>query len=351
MSPTAPPPRILMVGNFLSNHVATRGVGEELAEHLKEAGWKVARTSDHRSRLPRLMAMQATIWRRRRDFDAAQVDVFSGNAFLWAEAAGWSLKRLGKPFVLTLHGGLLPEFAKRWPRRVRRLLAAAATVTTPSPYLQGAMAPYREGMVLVPNPLTAASYPYRLRRTARPRLVWLRAFHATYNPELAPRVLAALPPRHDSARLTMIGPDKGDGSLGRTKRRIAELGLNQRITIVPGIPKEEVPAALAQGDIFLNTTNADNTPVSVLEALACGLCVASTNVGGLPHLLRHGEEALLAPPENAEALASAVSRILDEPELARRLSAAGRAKAEAVDWSHVLPRWQELLRRAAGTRL
>ena len=97
---------------------------------------------------------------------------------------------MGKPHVLTLHGGSLPEFAARWPGVVRRVLAAASAVTVPSEYLRREMRPYRSDLRLMPNPLDLAAYPYRRRERPEPRLVWLRAFHDTYNPSLAPRVLA-----------------------------------------------------------------------------------------------------------------------------------------------------------------
>jgi glycosyltransferase involved in cell wall biosynthesis len=102
-----------------------------------------------------------------------------------------------------------------------------------------------------------------------------------------------------------------------------------------------------RGDIFLNTTNVDNTPISVIEAMACGLCVVSTNVGGLPYLLENEEDALLVAPGDPEAMATAVRRLLTDAELAERLSRNARRKAEQFDWSVILPRWQALLRLAA----
>src|SRR6185436_16069131 len=102
-------------------------------------------------------------------------------------------------------------------------------------------------------------------------------------------------------RLTMIGPDKGDGSLQQTQRVAGERGVVNHISFVGGVPKREVPERLSHADIFLNTTNVDNTPVSVLEAMACGLCVVNTNVGGLPYLLEHEEDALLVPPADVAA--------------------------------------------------
>jgi glycosyltransferase involved in cell wall biosynthesis len=97
-----------------------------------------------------------------------------------------------------------------------------------------------------------------------------------------------------------------------------------------------------QGDIFLNTTNVDNTPISVLEAMACGLCVVSTNAGGIPYLLEHERDALLVPPDDAQAMARAVHRILTEPGLAESLSENARRKVEQFDWCAVLPQWERL---------
>jgi glycosyltransferase involved in cell wall biosynthesis len=178
---------------------------------------------------------------------------------------------------------------------------------------------------------------------AQPNLIWLRAFHELYNPSLAPRVLAALAPEFPEIRLTMIGPDKGDGSLPRTEEVARELAVNERVAFTGAIPKLAVPAQLNQGDIFLNTTSVDNVPVSVLEAMASGLCVVSTNAGGIPYLLEHEQDALLVSPNNADEMAAAVRRILNDPQLAARLSAGARKKAEQHDWSNILPGWESLL--------
>ncbi len=92
----------------------------------------------------------------------------AGAAFLWAEAVCFALRRAGKPFVLTLHGGNLPVFARRWPRRVRRLLGAAAAVTTPSGYLGSEMASYRADIMVLPNCIDLQAYEARLRPEPAP---------------------------------------------------------------------------------------------------------------------------------------------------------------------------------------
>lgn len=335
--------RVLLVGNFLSAAGRTRGVCEDLAERLRAAGWQVLTTSHQPARIPRLLDMVHTAWTRRHEYDVAQVDVYSGPAFLWAETVCWVLRRARKPYVLTLHGGNLPAFARRWPGRVRRLLGSAAAVTTPSPYLYEHMRGFRADLHVVPNPLELGRYRFRPRARPAPQLIWLRAFHEMYNPTLAPRVVDLLRYPLPDVRLTMVGPDKGDGSFQRTRQLVQALGLGERVDFPGGVPKQDVPLWLDQGDIFINTTNVDNTPVSVMEAMACGLCIVSTNVGGIPYLLEHERDALLVPPADPEAMAAAVRRVLTEPDLAERLSRNARAKAEGCDWSAVLPQWEELL--------
>lgn len=335
---------VLLVGNFLS---ATRpgscSICELLAERLSSAGWPVLTTSDKSARLSRLADMLVTLWRRRREYAVAHVDVYSGPSFVWAEWACWLLGRLGKPFVLTLHGGNLPAFAKRWPGRVRRLLNSASVVTTPSRYLQDALRAYRHDLLLLPNAIDLDSYPFRLRSNAQPKLIWLRAFHGIYNPCMAPRAVAELVREFPEIQLTMFGPDKGDGSLEEVKYEVRKLNLEGRVSMPGAVPKIGVPKALNSGDIFLNTTNHESFGVSVMEAAACGLCIVSTNVGELHLLWLEGHDALLVQPDDSKAMAVAVRRILCEPGLAERLSRNARSKAEQFDWSNIMPQWMYLL--------
>jgi glycosyltransferase involved in cell wall biosynthesis len=202
---------------------------------------------------------------------------------------------------------------------------------------------YRQDLVLIPNPLDLAKYQFRRREQPAPNLIWLRAFHDIYNPALAVRVLALLVQDFPSVRLFMIGPDKGDGSCEATKDLAVKLGVAERVQFTGAVPKDETPHWLQQGDIFLNTTRVDNTPVSVLEAMACGLCIVSTNVGGVPYLIEHDVEALLVPPDDALSMANAIRRILDQKGLAERLCRNARQKVEQVDLKEIIPKWEGLL--------
>ena len=354
----------LLVGNFLrSSRLGSCTICELLAERLAATGWTVLTTSAKSARFSRLADMLMTVWRRRNEYAVAQVDVYSGPSFIWAESVCWLLGRLRKPFVLTLHGGNLPAFGKRWPGRVRRLLNSASVVTTPSRYLQQALRLYRDDLLFLPNAIDLASYPFRLRTNPQPKLVWLRALHGIYNPCMAVRTIAHLLGSGDTGaaistfrfplsafHLSMFGPDKKDGSLQKLKAEIQRLKLGDQVHWQGAVAKQDVPRSLNSGDIFLNTTNHESFGVSVMEAAACGLCIVSTNVGELPFLWQDGSDALLVNPDDSAAMAAAVRRILTEPGLAERLSHNARANAEQYDWSVILPQWEQILIKANRRR-
>jgi glycosyltransferase involved in cell wall biosynthesis len=103
--------------------------------------------------------------------------------------------------------------------------------------------------------------------------------------------------------------------------------------------------AYAAADIYVQTPNIDNMPVSILEAFASGLPVVSTNAGGVPAILEDGVQGLLAPVGDHEAIARQILRLLDDQALANRLTAAARASCEAYTWEAIRDQWLALYRR------
>jgi Glycosyltransferase len=77
--------------------------------------------------------------------------------------------------------------------------------------------------------------------------------------------------------------------------------------------------------------------------MASGLCIVSTNVGGVPFLLEDDRDAQLVPRDDIAAMSAAVRRLFAEPDLARRLSSGARHQAERFDWSVVMSQLRALL--------
>ncbi len=339
-----------MISNYLSSPRHNRNVWHSLSERLSAGGWNIITTSSKENKLTRLADMIITVISKRNQYQIAQVDVFSGPAFIYAEVCTWLLHLLKKPVILTLHGGRLPEFASHNTNRVRRLLQSAERVTTPSPYLQNNLGSYRADIQIIPNPVEPSVSIYRHRNKLEPKLVWVRAFHKTYNPVMAVDVLCELIKDFPEVELTMIGPDKGDGSLERMRDAAKDCKVEDNLLVIPAIPHTDVPIYLDQNDIFINTSNYDTAPRSIIEAMANGLCIVSTNVGGIPWLIKDTTQALLVPPNSPQEMAQAVNRLLTEPELASQISRNAHNASKKYTWDRILPLWEALFKEViAGT--
>jgi glycosyltransferase involved in cell wall biosynthesis len=320
--------------------------GQVLADHWRAQGRDVRTTSDQVGRVRRLADTMGAVARWRGRVDVAIVLVYSGIGFSVAEATTLVARAVGLPVVHWLHGGNLPDFAAAHPRRVRRLLAQGSAVVAPSDYLAGAIEGIGEHAEVIPNLVDLDRLGWREHAPAAPRLVWMRTFHPLYDPELAVRALAVLRATHPDATLTMAGQDKG--SRGEVQEVAADLGLGDAVAF-PGYVEDADKAALFDAhDVFVNTNRVDNTPVSVLEAMGAGLPVVTTDAGGLPYLVTDGHSGLVVPVGDADAMAAAVGRVVDDPALAAILSRGGRAVAEASTWDAVGPRWDEVLGGVVG---
>jgi glycosyltransferase involved in cell wall biosynthesis len=283
----------------------------------------------------------------RRGTEVVILHVFGGPSFVVEDAASRLAARLGHRLIGLMAGGGLPDFGARHPGWVRRVLARFDLLVAPSPYLVR----WAEGLrlpvdaVVIPDPLRLDGYPYRARSSLEPRLLWMRTFHEIYNPLMAVDVLAALRRSRDArdVTLTMAGQDKG--LLDDARRRAAALGLAGAVRFPGFLGPADKRREFAAHDVFLNTNRIDNTPVSVVEAGAFGVPVVATDVGGIADLLRDGENALLVPDGDADAMAAAVDRLLDDPDLAARLSAGGRVLAEERDVEAVADRWEDAIGR------
>src|SRR5690606_6488794 len=127
-----------------------------------------------------------------------------------------------------------------------------------------------------------------------------------------------------------------------TKKRAEEL--NVTVIFTGKLSKENWWQLSQNHDIFINTTHFDNTPVSVMEAMALGLPVVSTNVGGIPYLVENENTALLVDDNDVGMIVSQIERLLGDNELSKILSSNGRQLAETWDWDKVKVLWFELLK-------
>ncbi|MGZ4695648.1 MAG: glycosyltransferase family 4 protein [Acidimicrobiales bacterium] len=342
-TPASPAPRLGLVGHLLAEHGRVTTTTEVMAELLRADGVDVRTTSSRPQAAGRLVDTVQSLLRWKGRVDLLLVSTYSGRSFVLADATTAVARARGLPFVLVLHGGALPDQFRRHPRWARRVLSSARAVVAPSEYLAQAARALGLDAEVIPNPLVIDDYPFRHRTALAPRLLWMRTFHPYYEPELAVRTLALVRRRFAGATLTMAGAD--DGRLGSTRALARELGVAEAVTFAGFLDPAGKAREFAAHDVFLNTNQVDNTPVSVLEAGAYGLPVVATAVGGIPHLLRDRESGLLVPRSDAQAMAAAVVELLDDRVLASTLSTSGRRLAERSAWPVVREQWFELIDR------
>jgi glycosyltransferase involved in cell wall biosynthesis len=344
-------PRLCFVGPHLGRHPGwVLSQGEILAQNFRDEGWLALETSSLLNPLLRAADMASTLWRKSREIDLVILSCYSGRAFRFTEMIGKLCEKFGLPLVAVLHGGALPEFFAAEPARAKKALGRARALVAPSPFLARAATELGLAAKIIPNVFAVEKYLDRERReldSGAPRLLWMRTFHEIYQPVLALETLAILRRKGVAARLTMAGQDKGE--LETCRRRAAELGLAEIVEFPGFLDLPAKIAAFSRHDLFLNTNQIDNTPVTVLEAAAAGLPIVATAAGGLPHLLEDGKEALLAPIGDAGALAAAVERLLGDEELRRKIAGGGRQVAEKSSWTAVYALWQELFQEILPT--
>ena len=138
----------------------------------------------------------------------------------------------------------------------------------------------------------------------------------------------------------MVGPDK-DGSLQTTKDFTDSIGVVVNFT--GQLAKEDWWQLASEYDIFINTTHFDNTPISVMEAMALGLPVVSTNVGGIPYLLTHNQTAILVNANDVDQMTTSIVDLIANPNEAIKLAKNARMLTEKMDWDMVKQDWFLLL--------
>ena len=336
-------PRLLFVGAHPGTAGSNIAASRELAQQLAQQGWAVDVVSTRTTGVGRLVDQVTAALRARRRETIVVLDVFGGRAFHWARLVGKVCAARRIPYVAYLHGGGLPQIADRTPGALGTLLQQACATVSPSPWLARTVASRWVVPQVIPNGIELSRYRWRQRTQIGAHMLWVRALHPIYRPELAVQVVQQLHGRGVPATLTMLGPDK-HAMHGTLSALIGTAGLARHIHVVGAVSKGEIPGWMDKADLLLNTTDVDNAPVSLVEAMACGLPVVTTNAGGIPDLLAAYRGPAPLPRGSAEALAGAVASLLQQPDAVAEASVSGREIAQTYDWPMVIARWSTLLR-------
>jgi len=270
------------------------------------------------------------------------IDTYSHYAFYYALFCSLFCQLMSIKYVPILRGGNLPLRLKKNPYLVKIIFSHSVVNISPSLFLQKEFKESGFSSNYIPNIIDLKNYTFKLRENCSPKLLWVRSMHKSYNPQMAVIVLSELIKIYPNATLIMVGPDK-DGSSNKCVQLVKELGVEKNIHFTGFLKKREWINLSKDCDIFINTTNYDNMPVSVIEAMALGLPIVSTNAGGLKYLLNDGEDALLVPRNDIGMMVKKLTLLFNNPDIAINLSLNARKKAVEYSWEKVRLDWLKLL--------
>ena len=331
---------ILYIGNDLTKSTSYTTTMDTLSYLLCDTGYIICKSSSKQNKVLRLLHMCIAIVHLRNKLDYVFIDTYSTSNFYYALFTSQLCRFFKLKYLPILHGGNLPYRLKKYPKFSSLVFKNSYRNITPSGYLKHEFEQKGFKTVLIPNVIPIDQYPFKERKKIAPKLLYVRAFAEIYNPTLAIEVLKELKNTYPKAILCMIGPDK-DGTLEDVKQLINKYHLNESVEITGVLSKKEWHKKSENYDIFINTTNVDNTPISVIEAMALGLPVVSTNVGGMPYLIQHNEDGVLVEKNNPSAMTTEICKIVEENKYSLAINA--RKKVENFDWNIVQSKWIQLL--------
>ena len=332
---------IIFIGNFLSRHGINPTYTESLVTHLKQTGMQIRTASDKKNIVIRLIDMTLITLKARPYKSIIIIDLYSGKrALIYAQWIGYICRKKKVSYCVVLHGGNLPAILKNNPRKISHLLAGAKKIISPSAYLAKEFSSYLQ-IQIIPNAIDVEKYHFELKKEIKPRILFLRSFHKLTRPQDALFTLKELLPTFPDACLTMAGGDE-DGTLAECKELISNLHLDEQIRITGKLSKEEIYHLSNEHDIFLHTMEIDNMPITILEAMALGLCIVATEVGGIPFILENNKNAQIVKVGDVEGMVKAIKKYLTNYRYSLAISEQARQDVEKYDWKNILPKWIRL---------
>ena len=285
--------------------------------------------------LARMIPYLMILWKVTGKVDVLHVLANSGWSWhLFAAPAIRIARRRGTPVVINYRGGEAEVFFKKSFRQVKKTLKFASGVIVPSAYLQTVFDKWNWPTEVVPNIINLGRFSVSSKEKfiGPPRILVARNLEPIYDNSTAIRAFSLLLKDYPHAQLVVAGS-------GPERENLLQLvnseNLSNSVTFTGRVDNAQMAELFGQSTIMLNPSLADNMPNSVLESLASGVPVVSTNVGGIPYLVRHEETALLVEPGDYVGMAREMQRLIENKALRENLISNGAFLVRQFTWESV----------------
>jgi glycosyltransferase involved in cell wall biosynthesis len=269
------------------------------------------------------------------------IHIFSASylSFLLAPTPAILIARLyGKKIVLNYRSGEAEDHLKRWRHIALPTIRLADAIVVPSGYLVDVFARFGLKAESIFNIVDVDHFGFRNRLALRPVFLSNRNLEPLYNVGCILRAFAIIQRRFTEARLTIVG----DGSQRAGLEKLAtELGL-RNTEFIGRVAPDRMPTVYDAADIYLNSSDIDNMPGSIIESFAAGLPVVTTDAGGIPYIVSDGETGLLVGRGDYRQMAAMAIGLLEDAELAAKIISQAKDECRKYSWAAVRSRWINL---------
>jgi glycosyltransferase involved in cell wall biosynthesis len=287
------------------------------------------------------IAYVGSLLRTARRYDVVHAFSASYFSYLLAPLPAMVIARMfGRVALLNYHSGEARDHLTRWrATAVPTMRRFASYIVVPSGYLVDV---FREAGLeadAIANFVPIELLPYRRRAVLAPAFFSNRNLETLYNVACSIRAFGLVQAEYPAASLTIAG----DGAMrGALEELVKSLSL-RNVRFVGRVDPNEMGRLYDAADIYLNSPDIDNMPISIIEAFACGIPVVTTDAGGIPYVVTHERTGLMVPRDDARGMADAALRLLRDDALALRIGDAARAECQRrYVWPAVQGEWEQL---------
>lgn len=333
---------ILYIGNQLTKHGYSPTSVDTLTPLLQKEGFKIYAGSSFKNIGLRILHMLFLVIKYRKKVEVVLIDTYSTKAFWYALAISQCCRFFKLDYYPIIRGGNMKHRLKANPKMSQLIFKNSKMNIAPSRYFNKLF--HELGFVntmMIPNNIFIQNYSFEKKENFSPNLLWVRSMAAIYQPKMAIDVLVELKKVYPKATLTMVGPEK-DVTIASLKQYATEN--NVEVVFTGRLSKQEWCALAKTHDVFINTTSIDNTPITLIEAMALGMPIVSTNVGGIPFMVENHKHVKLVLPNQVIEFVKAIVEFIDNPDKTITMVHNARNLAETMDWNEVKHLWIDLFK-------
>lgn len=289
----------------------------------------------------RLIPYLWDVWKLLGSVDVVHLMANSGWSWqLFSAPTVWMGCLRKTPVVVNYRGGEAQSYFTDSFSRVKPTLAKASLIVVPSDYLKKVFTDFGLETQVVPNIVNLERFkPSETRSIDSSRIFHLiitRNLEPIYGIETAIKAIGLARGKIPEIQLRIAGSGPQQAEL---ESEVAALGLQEHVHFVGRLDADQIVDFYQSADAMLNPTTVDNMPNSVLEALASGVPVITTDVGGIPYIVQHEETALMVPVGDAQLMSEEIIRLYSSRDLSQKLVVNGLDAVKPYAWLEVRQQW------------